>query len=157
MYSVRQSSFVKVSCIKFIFNNLPFYETAPGLERQPVHRPGEYRPMDVVVRLSLLAVSAHARRDPRCSSRLVSGPIGFGEGEDDPLARCSTALCAFWRYIYISKVKNVKSIHNSFDKLWISGICRVGGGHGMFVPRYARHKHPMSTSNTEIPKKPNLF
>ena len=39
---------------------LPLCQTAPGLERQPVHRSGQYRPVDVAVRPGVLANAAHA-------------------------------------------------------------------------------------------------
>ncbi len=39
---------------------VPFCQTAPGLERQSVHRSGEYPALDVVVRPDVLATVAHA-------------------------------------------------------------------------------------------------
>jgi hypothetical protein len=52
---------------------LPLFETAHGFERKPVNGLGEYRQLDVVVRLGVLATASHARRCQSISTGLVSG------------------------------------------------------------------------------------
>lgn len=62
-------------CDTWLFPPYHFFlylSTAPELERQSVHRSGEYRPADVVVRPGVLATAAHAARGQSVSTRLVS-------------------------------------------------------------------------------------